>query len=405
MSSGTDFPSPTSGLPLHGPKQETGATQVNDYLGNEIAPTPVTIPGAATTVVGPDAFAAPAVVGVLTTYAREDHDHGLPSAPAVPASAAPALTLGTANSAGADTGHFFPPNSTIAAFDATVPVSQAMGDAAATGAAGVAARRDHKHGMPSFATPAIVLGTAAAAGAAATAMRTDATIVAFDVTVPVTQNFGDAAATGAAIVSARRDHVHGMPATPAGQPPYPLNVVGQAQWYNPPGVTFAGATGVAGVGLNNLVAIPVFLPASAVISGVGLWVASAVTSAACRIGLYADSAGKPSGAALFDSGSIACATTGAKNANPAYTVLTTGWYWLAYVPQGAEANTGTVTAGSTSVIYIPATRGTSQPTAAPSVLPITTKHNGTVSGALPTWVFTAGQAGINNLPDLVYKLT
>lgn len=35
----------------------------------------------ATTVVGPDAFGAPAVVGTKTTYAREDHDHGLPSAP------------------------------------------------------------------------------------------------------------------------------------------------------------------------------------------------------------------------------------------------------------------------------------------------------------------------------------
>jgi hypothetical protein len=35
-------------------------------------------------------------------------------------------------------------------FDATVPVTQAFGDAAATGAAAVAARRDHKHGMPSI---------------------------------------------------------------------------------------------------------------------------------------------------------------------------------------------------------------------------------------------------------------
>lgn len=66
----------------------------------------------------------------------------------------------------------------------------------------------------SFATPAIVLGTAAAAGAATTVIRSDSTIVAFDATVPVTQAFGDAAATGSAAVAAHRDHVHGMPASP-----------------------------------------------------------------------------------------------------------------------------------------------------------------------------------------------
>jgi len=66
----------------------------------------------------------------------------------------------------------------------------------------------------SFATPAIVLGTAAAAGAAATTIRSDATIVAFDATVPTTQAFGDSAATGVAAVAARRDHKHAMPANP-----------------------------------------------------------------------------------------------------------------------------------------------------------------------------------------------
>jgi hypothetical protein len=67
---------------------------------------------------------------------------------------------------------------------------------------------------PSFATPAIVLGTAAAAGAASTVIRSDSTIVAFDATVPVTQAFGDTAATGSVAKAARRDHKHGMPATP-----------------------------------------------------------------------------------------------------------------------------------------------------------------------------------------------
>lgn len=64
---------------------------------------------------------------------------------------------------------------------------------------------------PAFATPAIVLGTAAAAGSAATVVRSDSTIAAFDATVPTTQALGDAAATGSVAKAARRDHLHGMP--------------------------------------------------------------------------------------------------------------------------------------------------------------------------------------------------
>jgi hypothetical protein len=67
---------------------------------------------------------------------------------------------------------------------------------------------------PAFATPSIALSTAAAAGAATTVIRSDSTIAAFDATVPVTQAFSDAAATGSAAFAARRDHKHGMPATP-----------------------------------------------------------------------------------------------------------------------------------------------------------------------------------------------
>lgn len=43
-------------------------------------------PAAATTVTGPDAYGAAPAVGTGTSFAREDHDHGLPSAPS------PALT-------------------------------------------------------------------------------------------------------------------------------------------------------------------------------------------------------------------------------------------------------------------------------------------------------------------------
>jgi hypothetical protein len=46
--------------------------------------TAITAGGAspATTVTGPDAFGASAVVGTDTKYARSDHDHGLPASPA-----------------------------------------------------------------------------------------------------------------------------------------------------------------------------------------------------------------------------------------------------------------------------------------------------------------------------------
>lgn len=57
----------------------------------------------------------------------------------------------------------------------------------------------------SFGTPSLTLATANAAGAASTAIRTDASILAFDATVPAALG---TAAVGAATVAARRDHVH-----------------------------------------------------------------------------------------------------------------------------------------------------------------------------------------------------
>lgn len=65
-----------------------------------------------------------------------------------------------------------------------------------------------------IAAPTIALGSAAAAGTAQTLIRSDATIAAFDATVPVTQAFADGAAVGAAAFAARRDHRHGMMADP-----------------------------------------------------------------------------------------------------------------------------------------------------------------------------------------------
>jgi hypothetical protein len=106
-----------------------------------------------------------------------------------------------------------------------VTAQTTFGAASNNGAASTASRSDHVHGTPAHgagqhvvgteitvAAPAIVLGTAAAAGAAASLIRSDATILAFDVTVPSTSSVGQAAAVGSATVAARRDHVHGREA-------------------------------------------------------------------------------------------------------------------------------------------------------------------------------------------------
>jgi hypothetical protein len=62
----------------------------------------------------------------------------------------------------------------------------------------------------SFASPTIALGSSAAAGAAGTVIRSDSTIAAFDATSPSTQAIGDSAVVGTAAFAARRDHKHAV---------------------------------------------------------------------------------------------------------------------------------------------------------------------------------------------------
>jgi hypothetical protein len=63
-----------------------------------------------------------------------------------------------------------------------------------------------------LAAPAFTLGTANAAGSAATAVASDSTLLAFDTTVPTTIAYSASAAVGSAVVTSRRDHTHGMAA-------------------------------------------------------------------------------------------------------------------------------------------------------------------------------------------------
>jgi len=94
--------------------------------------------------------------------------------------AAPAFTLGTANAAGsAETA--IASDSTLLVFDTTLPAATGT---AAVGTATTAPRRDHVHAGTTLAAPSLTLGTANSAGAASTALATDSTILAFDTTVP-----------------------------------------------------------------------------------------------------------------------------------------------------------------------------------------------------------------------------
>ena len=63
--------------------------------------------------------------------------------------------------------------------------------------------------LTDFATPSVGLGLSAAAGSAETVIRSDSTIVAFDTTIPSTLALNHTATAGSASVSSRRDHTHG----------------------------------------------------------------------------------------------------------------------------------------------------------------------------------------------------
>lgn len=61
-----------------------------------------------------------------------------------------------------------------------------------------------------LAAPAFTLGTANAAGSAVTAVASDSTLLAFDSTLPDAIAFGQSGSAGSASVAAKRDHSHAM---------------------------------------------------------------------------------------------------------------------------------------------------------------------------------------------------
>jgi hypothetical protein len=65
-----------------------------------------------------------------------------------------------------------------------------------------------------LAAPAFTLGTANAAGSAQTAVASDSTLLAFDTTLPDAITFGQSGAVGTSETAARRSHAHAMAAEP-----------------------------------------------------------------------------------------------------------------------------------------------------------------------------------------------
>jgi hypothetical protein len=186
-------------------------------------------------------------------------------------------------------------------------------------------------------TPALTLGTSNAAGAAATGIRTDATIAAFDATVPVTQASGDAAATGSAGVAARRDHKHGMPTlgTFTGYPPLVV----------PHGINLdaAGTLGTA----SRADAIPVIVPGIMLLRGL-LVRYSANGTGTVQWGLFDYSASQTAATKLAGGTGTLNAGGGAGKlaATGAPVTITPGAYLIIFLQP--SANQPTVRTGATS---------------------------------------------------------
>ena len=63
-----------------------------------------------------------------------------------------------------------------------------------------------------LATPAFTLGTSNVAGDAVTAISSNSTLLAFDATLPDAITYGQSGSAGSATVTSRRDHAHAMAA-------------------------------------------------------------------------------------------------------------------------------------------------------------------------------------------------
>ncbi len=167
-------------------------------------------PSPATTVTGPDAYGASAVVGTGTTYARNDHDHGLPANPVTSAASLAAIkaSFTAANQIIKGTGNG---TGELIDFDTTLNFQfGAKGDLFA----GTGSGTGEKLGIGSAGT-VLTVGGADASGLEWSA---PATVPTASSTVTGPDSYGDAAAVGSATTFSKGDHNHGLPAAPADLP-------------------------------------------------------------------------------------------------------------------------------------------------------------------------------------------
>lgn len=124
---------------------------------------------------------------------------------------------------------------------------------------------------------------------------------------------------------------------------------------------------------GTLYAIPFFVPVATTFDSIGVVASGATASAACRLGIYADSGGVPAGLTL-DAGQVAAATGGFKTIAISQ-ALAAGWYWLACAMQGANGLLFLTPSGSGV---------TSVPSSAPGAGLISGYAQTGVAGALPS---------------------
>jgi hypothetical protein len=183
----------------------------------------------------------------------------------------PAVVLSTTAAAGNAT-TYLRTNDQLILFDATAPTTQAFSDAAATGSAAIAARRDHKHAWPALGTSAAAVGTSAG-GSAVTPSKSDH-VHATGAGTPSTQAFADAAATGTGPAAAMTDHKHAMPAAPTAASVGAVSVInGGLETVSAVGAT--GTTETLSLTAGNIITLTVdnnctFTMPSGLTSGVGI---------------------------------------------------------------------------------------------------------------------------------------
>ena len=178
-----------------------------------------------------------------------------------------------------------------------------------------------------FIAPTVALGTAAAEGSAATLVRSNATLVAFDATAPVTQASADVAATGSAAFAARRDHKHGMPTITLGDPtPVMVSALSRSSIGGELAVVGSSPADLTWPSANLAVYIPFTLAES--ITAYKMWVFNgAAVSGNLDIGIYNEA-----GTKLIATGSTAqSGTTAIQTVDVADTALGPGTFYLALV--------------------------------------------------------------------------